>query len=234
LILSAPSSALQRRAPVDPLAPGLSGTQRLQALFERMKAQQQQMKTLEAHFIQHRQSAMLIAPDESNGVFSYAAPDRVRWEYLAPKPISVVIQGGQMTTWYRDLKRAETLKIGRYSNQVFKFLGAGGSVDRLLDYFTVNLQVPKRPGEPFVLGLLPRYERVKRRLKSMTLWIDSERYYPLRVRYEETDGDTTEYEFRDFQVNATLPPDRFALNLPPGVETRVLDLGQESKSQGRP
>ena len=72
---------------------------------------------------------MLTAPEASKGTFSYAAPDKVRWEYTSPSPITVVIAGDEMTTWYRDLKRAETLKVGRYSSQVFKFLGASGSMD---------------------------------------------------------------------------------------------------------
>ncbi|HVT59421.1 MAG TPA: outer membrane lipoprotein carrier protein LolA [Thermoanaerobaculia bacterium] len=229
-----PARATQNTALPDPLAPNLSGKQRLQALLERVKLQQRQAKTVEARFVQRRQSAMLVSPEESNGVFSYAAPDRVRWEYLSPTPITVVIRGNEMTTWYRDLKRAETLKIGRYSNQIFKFLGAGASVDTLLDYFTVSLGLARKPGDPYHLELKPRYERIKKRLKTMTIAIDAEGFYPVRVKYEEADGDTTEYEFKDFQWNAPMPADRFALQLPPGVENRVVDLGADPKSKSRP
>ena len=108
-----------------------AGSQRLPALVERVKAEQQKLKTLEARFVQHQESSLLAAPEKSTGVFSYAAPDRVRWEYQSPNPISVVIRGEEMTTWYRDLKRAETLKVGRYSNQVFKYLGASGNMQTL-------------------------------------------------------------------------------------------------------
>lgn len=216
------------------MAPGLSGTQRLQSLLERIKTQQRQIKTVQARFVQHRRSAMLVAPEESNGVFSYAAPDRVRWEYLSPTPISVVIGPGEMTTWYHDLKRAETLKIGHYSNQVFKFLGASNNMEALLQYFTVTLELSKKKGEPYRLELLPRYERMKKRLKSMTIWVDADRFFPTRLRYDEVDGDATEYEFKDLQLNAPIPPDRFALQLPPGVETKVVDLGREPKSGSRP
>ena len=121
-----PAAAARHDQPLDPMAPGLSGAERLQALLERVKLQQKNAKTIEARFVQHRESSMLLAPEESTGTFSYAAPDRVRWEYQAPTPITVVIRGTEMTTWYRDLKRAEILKIGRYSNQIFKFLGASG------------------------------------------------------------------------------------------------------------
>src|SRR5262245_43928132 len=137
LLLAAPALAAKAPSVPDPLAPRLTGPQRLSALVERVKYEQRQLKTLEARFTQQQESSMLVSPEQSKGVFSYAAPDRVRWEYLSPSPITVVIRGEEMTTWYRDLKRAEILKVGRYSNQVFKYLGASGSLQTLLEYFTV-------------------------------------------------------------------------------------------------
>jgi outer membrane lipoprotein-sorting protein len=227
------ASAVRHDSPPDPMAPGLSGAQRLQALVERVRLQQKTVKTIEARFVQRRQSAMLVSPEQSTGTFSYAAPDRARWEYLAPTPITVLIRGSEMTTWYRDLKRAETLKIGRYSNQIFKFLGASGSMDTLLDYFTVQLTLPKDKSSPYRMRLLPRYERIKKRIKSMEVDIDSATFFPTHVEYEEADGDTTAYDFKDLQWNTQLPADRFALQLPPGVENRVLDVGGDSKSPSR-
>lgn len=221
--LAAPAAA----APPDPKSPKLTGNQRLEALIERIKIEQQRLKTLEAKFEQRQESSLLAAPETSTGVFSYAAPDRVRWEYQSPNPISVVIKGDQMTTWYRDLKRAEMLKVGRYSNQVFKYLGASGSMKSLLEYFTVTLGTSPKKGEPVRLDLVPRYQRIAKRLKSMTVWIDDEIYMPVRLRYVEADGDVTEYKFIGLKRNGNIPADRFVLQIPKGVETRVIDLGRE-------
>ncbi len=80
----------------------------------------------------------------------------MRWEYLSPNPITVVIRGDEMTTWYRDLKRAEVLTVGRYSNQIFKYLGASGSLQTLLQYFTVKLKLPEKKGEPYRLEAPPQ------------------------------------------------------------------------------
>lgn len=235
LLLSAPAFAADKAGKVpDPMAPGLTGPQKLQALVDRVRHEQKQLKTLEARFVQQQESSMLAEPEESSGVFSYAAPDRVRWEYLKPTPITVVIRGEQMTTWYKDLKRAETLKIGRYSNQVFKYLGASGSLDTLLQYFVVRLAPPKAKGEPFRLELDPKYARIKKRLKGMTIWIDSERYFPTHLKYVEADGDVTEYQLRDLKMNPQIPEDRFVLSLPKGTDTKVIDLGREPGEKSRP
>ena len=207
--------------------------QKLQALVDRVKLEQAKIKTLEARFVQHQESSMLAAPETSTGTISYSAPDKVRWEYQTPNPISVVIQGDVMTTWYQDLHRAEKVKVGRYSAQVFKYMGASGSMKTLLDYFTVALHTSNRKG-PYRLDLTPRYQRIAKKLKSMTLWVDDEKFFPVRLKLVDGAGDTTEYELKDLRINAPIPTDRFVLKLPPGVVTRVIDLDHGAADAKKP
>ncbi len=230
LLLLAPALQAQKQPP-DPMSPSVPKGARLQALIERVKHEQKRLKTLEARFVQQQESAMLVAPEESSGVFYYQAPDRVRWEYQEPSPISVVIAGDDMTTWYRDLNRADKLKVGRYSNQFFKYLGASGNMQTLLDYFTVKLQMPAKKGDPYRMEMVPRYARIAKRLQSMTLWIDSEIFFPVRVQYVEAGGDKTEYRFQDLRRNTPIPAERFVLKLPPGTQTRVIDTARETKGK---
>ncbi|HZF09582.1 MAG TPA: outer membrane lipoprotein carrier protein LolA [Thermoanaerobaculia bacterium] len=236
LLLLSLSPAVQAAKPAekpDPRAPGLSGTQRLEALMERVRIEQQGVKTLEARFVQNRESSLLVAAEQSTGTFSYAVPGRVRWEYTSPNPISVVIDGSEMTTWYRDLKRAERLKIGRYSNQVMKYMGATGSTQTLLEYFKITLKVPDKTSDPYQLDLVPKFARVAKRVQAMTLWIDPKTFFPSRLRYVEGDGDVTEYQFKDLKINAQIPADRFVLKIPQGVETRVIDLDQKADAKDK-
>lgn len=208
----------------DPAAPHLNPGERLEALVERVKAEQGRIVTLEAHFVQRQESALLVEPEEAHGLFSYSAPDRVRWEYLSPRPITVVIRGKEMVTWYRDLGQAERIKIGRYSNQVLKYLGAKGSLEDLLEYFTVTAHFPDGENRHYRLDLTPRYDRVARRLRSMTLWIDPQTFLLHRLRYVDGTGDLTEYRFHGLRVNGKIPEDRFQLALPEGVKLRVVDV----------
>lgn len=227
----APKRATGAAKTPDPMAPGVTGSARLEALLERVKLAQKSMKTLEARFVQKQESAMLLQPEESRGTFSYQAPDRVRWEYSSPKPISIVVQGDDMTTWYRDLGRAEKLKIGRYSNQFFKYLGASGNLETLREYFDVKLQIPAKKGDSYRMELLPRYARIAKRIKTMTIWIDGERYFPTRVQYVGADGDVTEYQLLDLKLNVPIPADRFVLKIPKGVDTKVIDLSGEGNGK---
>jgi outer membrane lipoprotein-sorting protein len=134
-----------------------------------------------------------------------------------------------MLTWYRDLERAERVKIGRYSEQVFRYLGAGSSIESLYEYFRVTVRFPRAADEPYQLDLDPKYERIAKRLRSMTVWIDRRSFLPTRFRYVQRDGDTTEYEMVEVVRNGELAADTFELELPAGVEVRTVDLEQAAR-----
>lgn len=228
VLASVAPAAAAAAAPPDPDAPGLSSSQRLDALFERVRVEQKSMRSLQAQFVQRKESEMLVEPEESRGSFSYLAPDRVRWEFVSPNPMTVVIDDERMTTWYRDLKRAEVLSVGRYSEQVLQYLGASGNLQTLLDYFRVQAAFPRDAAEPYRLSLDPRYPRIAKRIESMDVWIDRERFVPVGLRYVEPDGDVTEYRFSDIQINADIPAERFELDIPADVKRRQAGADRSS------
>lgn len=219
--------------PPDPDAPGLAPAARLEALVERVKYEQKHLQTLEAQFVQEKASEFLAAPETAKGQVSFAAPDRIRWEYLAPKPMSLLIRDDVMLTWYRDLGRAERVKVGRLSSQVFQYLNASSSLESLLRYFRANVSFPPA-SEPFKIELVPRFARVARRLASMTLWVDRKLFVPVRVRYVEPNGDVTEYRLEGVKVNGVIPEERFVLALPEGVTVREIDLEAGRAKSGAP
>ena len=221
---SLPAAAQPADALPDPRDPGVKAEDRLEVLLERVRRAQEGLESLEARFVQRKESALLLEPAEAEGVFSYAAPDRVRWEYLAPDPITLLIRDDVMTTWYRDLDQAEKVHVGRHSQKILEYLGAGSSIDNLKSYFEVRLAISEDPERPFRLELQPRYERIAKRLEKMELWLDSESYLPVRLSYVESDGDVTEYRFEDLKINASIPGERFELQLPRDVDLREIDL----------
>lgn len=209
---------------VDPLGPGLSQRERLGALIEQVKAAQADIETMAADFERTQTSELLLEPETSEGRFTYAAPDRVRWEYRKPHPIDTLIEGETMLTFYADLGKAERYSIGQYSERVFEYLGARGSLETLMKYFELTAQFPEQAGDSYHLTLLPRYKRVSKRLASMELWIDGERFLPTQLRYELPNGDTTEFRFEDLETNLELPEGVFSLELPSDIEVRTVDL----------
>lgn len=211
-----------------PFDRSLSPSERLEAVAERIRRAHDTLETLEADFSQLKESALLLEPDESRGHFSFTAPDKVRWEYLVPEPISLVIAEGEMTTWYRDIGQVETAQVGSQADRVLRYLGASTSLDTLLEYFTVSLSLPQGETPLLKLKMLPRFERVARRIQEMELWLDGELYLPVRIRYVEGDGDVTQYSFSNFRRNEGIPSSTFELEWPDDVEVRQLRLSSQA------
>ena len=224
LALALAGVAVAQEPPPDPRDPELRPSERLGALLERMQIEQAAVETLEADFVQLKESQFLMAPAESAGQFSYRAPDRVRWEHQAPVPISLLITGDEMITWYRDLEKVERMLVGRHSQRILEYLGATPSVEQLRKYFSVRLELSDERSQPYRLELTPRYSRIAKRLEKMVVWVDPELFLLSRLRLVEPDGDLTEYRFNRLRVNGGLPSDRFDLNLPSDILVETVDF----------
>ena len=213
----------------DPLPEGLEGGERLEVLLQRVQEEQRSMKSLRARFAMLQESELLQGPERSSGEFLFAAPDRVRWEYAEPTSVTVVIDGDEMTTWYRDLGRAEQAEVGTYSDRILKYMNASSSLENLLQSFDARVRFHDGSDLPFEIELTPTYRRIARRMKSMTLWVHRDLFLPVRVRIETARGEVTEFRFEDLEVNARLAEDAFSLSLPEGVEVRTPELSAGSE-----
>ncbi len=222
-VAAGPVRGEETRAPRDP---DVAPEDRLAVLVERIRLESSRRLTMEADFVQLKESALLKEPLEASGVFSYEAPDRARWEFVAPEAVSLVIRGDEMLTWYRDLGEAERFQVGKQSQKVLEYLGASTSIIALLEYFTVYLHMPEDVTEPYKLRLEPRFKRIEKRIKELEIWVEPERYLPVRLRYVEADGDVTEYRFENFRVNEDVEEGWFELTIPAGIEIEDRRLGQ--------
>ena len=141
---------------------------------------------------------MLAEPEESKGTFSYAAPDRVRWEYTSPNPISVVIHGDEMTTWYRDLNRADKLQGRPLLEPGLQVPGRQAARWRRSSSTSPSTStLPARGASPSGCELDPRFARIEKRLKA-----DGPSGSTTRptcrcgLRYVEADGDSPSTQFQ--------------------------------------
>lgn len=234
LVLVLPASGAdgdldKQREALNPADPDLSVRERLSVLVERVKLEQNHVETMSARFRQEKTSSMLLEPSTDIGVFYYEAPDRVRWEYEEPEAMLVVINGEELVTFYEEQNLAEKASVGEISEQVFKYLGASGSLEKLSEFFEVTAYFPDAEGDPYHLVLDPRYSRIQNRLEGMEIWIDPESYQPTRFKYLQPGGDETSYRFDDLVLNEELDDALFEVELPEGTQVRTIDL----KKQGR-
>ena len=211
----------------DPADSRLTLGERFEALIARASQEQGQVRTLEARFVQHKESEMLLEPEEARGSFSFQSPDRVRWDFIDPSAMTLVIRDREMVTWYQDLNRVEEVDAGRHAERFLRLLGPGSSLKELQRYFTLSVSFPENLGEPYQIDLEPLSKRVEKRIQAMTIRLDPVLFVPIYLRYVEAGGTLTELQFEDLKINQGLSADRFELILPEGVER--VRMGEDKK-----
>ena len=217
----------------DPEAEGLTITERLEMLIERIKYEQRQLKTMEASFVQRKESVFLIEPEESNGQFWYQSPDRVRWDFEEPNETTVLIHTNTMLTWFKDLGTAEQVNVGKQADRVMEYLSAGNSLETLQRYFEIRTTFSKDENAPYKLELLPKFKRVEKKIKGMGIHLHRTGYYPVYLKYIEPDGDQTELFFEDVVINEIIEEQQFEVDLPPEVDVKVLELGDKKSEESK-
>ncbi len=207
----------------EPLPPSLKGGEKLAALLQRVSEAQRELTTLQAAFEQRKVSHLLAEPSVMSGRFFFLAPDHVRWEYTAPRQMTVVISGGVAITYRPAEKRAERLEVGRMQRKVFRMMGAAEPLDALRQYFSFTLRDPG-DGANYTLLLRPTGYQLKKRLTEVGVEIDRASFLPVALSLVEADGDSTAYSFTAVRKNEALADSLFSLDLPPDVEIVKIKL----------
>jgi outer membrane lipoprotein carrier protein len=223
LALALALAAATLGAAEEPLPPNLKGGEKLAALLERVAQAQREIKTLQASFEQRKVSHLLAEPSVMSGRFYFRAPDHVRWEYLTPRQMTVVITGGVAITYRPAEKRAERIEVGRMQRKVFRLMGAAEPLDALRQYFAFTLRDPGDDAN-YTLLLRPTGFQLKKRLSEVGVEIERATFLPIALSLQEADGDSTSYAFSGVQRNLPLDDGLFSLALPPDVTIVNLKL----------
>ena len=203
----------------------IKGSQ-IEEVVRKVSARQKSIDTLRANFRQEKVLALLSEPEVSTGTFSFARPNRVLWSYDSPKPVTMLIADGLMTTYYPEIRRAEEVEVRRFEDQIFRYMGAvSGAMEDLGRYF--NFRFIDSAADPhYVLEMTPKSRTVERRVRKITVWIDRETYVTSKFEYIEGDGDLTRYEFLEIEINPEIPDADFSLELPDDVRIERVELNQ--------
>lgn len=169
-----------------------------QQCFARLAARQQEIRTLGARFRQTKRVALLREPLVSSGRLEYRRPDYVRWEVAEPEPLVVEIAGGRLRAGPPGrLEPIEAVEADAAA-RLFRDLGA---------IFTAAGElVPARfalaPGDADTSFILtPRDRAAARLVEAIELELDPASGAPRRTVLREANGDRTEIELSDLELN---------------------------------
>ncbi len=200
----------------------LEGSAKLDALIQRVVERQRTLHTLEAEFVQLKESALLLEAVESTGIFLFQAPDLVRWDYRQPDSMVVLFAADTVTTYHPEQARAERIKVSNKQRRFVRVLAGTQPLDDLTSHFSITLADPGGQAH-YQLTLRPVGNFLSKKLQSVEIEVDRKLFLPVVIKYNEADGDRTRYEFKKMVINPEIDDSRFDLELGADVKLETLD-----------
>jgi len=165
------------------------------------------IRSVKAEFLQKRSLPILTKPLLSEGKLFFSMPDSLRWEYLTPIR-SVMLQKGN------------TIQIYNFSEGVWKPEMAQAIESRRMVLAEISHWVQGRfdeskafkhlysPGPPARVTLVPG-EGINRFINRIEIVLSVRPGVIDRVELEEPGGSRTSIEFKNVEINSSLPSEVF-------------------------
>lgn len=172
-------------------------------LLDRLERAMAGVRTVQADFLQIKTLAMLREPLRSEGRLSYAAPDRLRWEYTAPEVQGFSMRGSAGRRWdpggdVREVNLDRDPVLGPLAGELLAWVKFD------LNHIRAAYLMEILSEDPPVLRLRPRAPQLGRVLEHLDLAFAPDLCSVLRVEYREPDGDATAITFHGTVLDAPL------------------------------
>lgn len=183
----------------------------LQVLLSRLVQASQTVHTLSGEFTQRNRIKLFKQELTSSGRIYFEAPRRIRWEYLAPDP-SVLVLDGNTATLTTPGAAPQVFDLGHdptmaaVFDQLLLWLGPGSLAGAQTTY---QMQVSGTAAEP-ILTLEPKPgSTVAKAFRHIELRLDGQSWLLRSILLIEKNGDEKEITFTRLRKNVPLPKDAF-------------------------
>jgi outer membrane lipoprotein carrier protein len=173
------------------------------------------LRTLQASFLETKVLVLLDEKTESRGSVVLEVPGRLRWNYEAPAPGTMIVKDGRYVRYFPASKQVFR---GAAKGEADLLVGFGPGAAGLGRRYEVTLAGGDTIGgrATHVLDLKPR-EGQGGLFAGIRLWVDAERSIPVQTRLTEPTGDHTTIRFERARLNEKLPAGVFDVRLPGDV-----------------
>lgn len=148
---------------------------------------------------------------------------RAKIDFTAPTPQSLLLDKGKALLYYPKVKQAQEFDLGKGSGSkaagffLMGFAQSGGDLKRDYDAALVGSEVIDGQ-KTTMLELKPRSKELAANIKSITLWLDEQRWIPLQTKHAEASGDYQISKLSNIKLNAGVPNSVFTLKIPSDVK----------------
>lgn len=188
-------------------------------------AAQTNVQTWEADFTQTRTLKTLTKPLLATGHLRFAAPDRFRWELLAPAQTIALRDADEMWVIYPMLKRAERYRFDEKTSgewrETLSLLEAGFPRNRAeLDSRFNVVSIVETNGN-WQLALQPSNAFARKLMRQITVGLATNDFALTSTELEFVDGSRMRNDFTNAVLNPKLDGTLFKWT--PGVEFKVTE-----------
>lgn len=169
------------------------------------------IESIRCDFVQTKRSAMLENELVSRGKMWFSKPQLLRWEYTSPYSNLFIMNGDKALLKNEKGSTLTDVKKNRMVKGISSMVLGCISGDWLNDTRTFGVEVVGKDGE-WVVRLTPKRGELKQMWTSLELRFDPVTGTSKGIRMNEASGDCTVIEFRNVEMNGTIPPEVFSLN----------------------
>lgn len=158
------------------------------------------MQCMNCRFTQQKTVAMLAEPTVSEGLMSYNAPNKMRWEYTSPYALALVVNGDKITKITDGNEEILDAKSGRMYQGIVSIIMSSANGKKLFDksMFDVDIQ---DDGEFWKAEMQPKKHNMKRMFTMLTFYFGKDDNIIKKVEMTEASGDVTTIQFYNMKIN---------------------------------
>jgi outer membrane lipoprotein carrier protein len=189
------------------------------AAFQKLADKFKGVRTLSAKVVQNRRTELLDKPVTSTGSMYYRRdPAKLVFHMSEPRKAEIHMDRTSYQVYRPDEKRVERTDFGGEDVTSKILMVFEPKPDEVGKAFTIRGS-ESRDGQ-IEVRLESSDEKVRKRLRKVTLTIVEADGALKRISYVDGEGDEVQFDLADVVINPELSPDLFTLKVPEG--TRVL------------
>lgn len=160
------------------------------------------MQNLQCRFVQQKSSSMLAEPTVSEGMMTYIAPDKMRWEYTNPYAFALVVDGDRIVKETEGVTETLDGKSGRMYQGMVDLIMGSASGKQLFEASVFDVVLYDE--EPYWRAEMnPKRRDMKRMFKQLKFRFDKTSNVISSVEFVEVGGDVTTIQFLDIKINSS-------------------------------
>ena len=184
----------------------VTGSQ-LTQLTQAISKAHQQLKTLSANFTQEKTSTLFTEKVVQKGVFCYQAPKQLRWEYKAPKALTLLFDDTKVTVLTdKGAINNPNKMLNEMGKMIINTINGTNMSDN--DNFDISYMKNSQDGS-YIAILNPTSKKIKSNYNSIKVILNGKDYLAEKVILDESNGDVTTIIFNNKKVNQSIPADSF-------------------------